>query len=84
VKVEAEVFRPVEFGGFIAKVGPGTRFELDQAPVGGHWFPMHFAMNVKATVLGLFSQDSTDDETYSNYRPNTETLAALARALPQP
>ncbi len=84
-KVEAEVFRPVEFGMFIAKVGPGTRFELDQAPgPDGHWFPMHFSTNVHASVLGLFNENSTDDETYSNYKSNNETLAALARTLPQP
>ncbi len=84
VKVEAEVFRPVEFGMFIAKVGPGTRFELNQAPgPDGHWFPMHFNTQVHASVLGLFNENSTDDETYSNYKPNQETLAALARSLPE-
>ena len=70
VKVEAEVFRPVEFGLFIAKVEPGTKFTLEQAPVrGGLWLPSHFTMQVKARVLYAWSHDSRDDETYSQYVP---------------
>ncbi|MBV9085123.1 MAG: hypothetical protein JOZ62_20805, partial [Acidobacteriaceae bacterium] len=34
VRVEAEVTQPVEFGLFVAKVKPGTRFGLDQMPFG--------------------------------------------------
>ena len=80
VKVVAEVIKPVEFGLFIARVGPGTRFELEQSPVGdGIWLPTHFSMNVNASVLGFFSQNSTDDETYTHYEPNREVLAELVR-----
>lgn len=80
VKVVAEVIRPVEFGLFIAKVGPGTRFELVQAPVGdGIWLPTHFSMDVNASVLGFYSENSTDDETYTHYEPNREVLAELIR-----
>src|SRR5579884_1790085 len=76
VKVEAEVVKPVEFGMFIAKVGPGTKFELEQRPVGnGLWLPAHFSMKVNASVLGFFSENSTDDETYSHYEPNPVALA---------
>src|SRR5579859_5868088 len=40
VKVHAEVVKPVSFFGFLAKVGPGTEFDLEQEPVAnGIWFP---------------------------------------------
>jgi hypothetical protein len=68
VKVEAVAFKPVWFGWFIAKVNPGTRFRLDQAPVAGNiWLPTHFRDDVKATIL-WFNRFSTDDETYSDYQ----------------
>ncbi len=80
VKVEAEVFKPVTYGMFIAKVGPGTKFELEQAPVaGGVWMPTHFSTTVRASVLG-FNDNSTDDESYSGYMPNEAALLqAMAR-----
>jgi hypothetical protein len=80
VKVVAEVTKPVEFGLFVAKVGPGTRFELEQEPVGdGIWMPAHFSMKVNASVLGFYSENSTDDETYTHYQPNRVVLAALIK-----
>jgi hypothetical protein len=67
VKVHAEVFRPVTFGLFIARVGPGTDFTLEEKPVQGNlWLPSHFSSHVNARVF-LSSRHSTDDETYSNY-----------------
>jgi len=33
VNVEVEVIHPVHIGGFIARVEPGTRFELEKIPV---------------------------------------------------
>jgi hypothetical protein len=68
VKVAAEVVQPVSFYA-VATVGPGTRFELEQRPVGdGIWLPAHFGVKVNSTVLAVFSHNSLDDETYSNYR----------------
>lgn len=79
VKVEAQVTRPVSFFGFIAKVGPGTRFELEQEPVTANlWMPKHFSVNVNATALGFFNENSTDDETYRNYRPMSQALVLQA------
>ncbi len=67
VKVQAEVFRPVTFGLFIARVRPGTAFTLEQAPVAGNiWLPSHFSMRLNARVL-VWSKRSTDDETYTAY-----------------
>ena len=74
-KVEAEVISPVEFGLFVARVKPGTRFELDQAPVGDVWLPKCFTESVKATVLGFYGMRSRDEEHYSNYHLATLTAA---------
>src|SRR5579884_988735 len=81
VRVEAEVVTPVEFGMFIARVGPGTKFLLEQEPVGDGsvWLPRHFEMNVNASVLGFFSENSTDNETYTHYEPNRTVLASLIK-----
>ena len=69
VKVEAEVFKPVPFGLFIAKVHPGTYFVLEQAPVTDKlWLPKHFSMSVRASIL-WWPRISTEDETYKDYRP---------------
>lgn len=74
VKGEAEVFRPVRFGLFIAKVRPGTQFLLEQMPVtSGIWLPKHFRVEVKASILGS-SRHMIDDETYSDYRPSADTV----------
>lgn len=73
VKVTASVFRPVSFGLFIARVGPGTEFTLEQAPVTGSiWLPTHFVTKVNARVL-VWSKRSSDDETYSEYSRGATT-----------
>jgi hypothetical protein len=73
VKAEAEVVRPVWIYGFIARIEPGTRFELDQAPIAeGLWMPTHFLMDAKAKVLLLFPHYERDDITYFSYhKPGT-------------
>lgn len=69
VRVHAEVFRPVSFGLFIARVKPGTEFTLEQSPVQGNlWLPSHFSMAVRARVL-ISSRNYRDDESYWDYRP---------------
>ena len=69
VRVQAEVMHSVSMYG-IAKVGPGTHFFLEQAPVAGNlWLPIHFSVSVKASALGFINEDSVDDETYRQYKP---------------
>lgn len=80
VKIEAEVIRPVSIQGFLARVVPGTRFELEKMPVSGDiWLPKHFAMKANAKIIGLFSHQTQDDETYWDYQKAgsapTETAA---------
>jgi hypothetical protein len=86
VKVQAEVINPVEFGIFVAKVKPGTKFELEQAPVGDVWLPKHFSESVNASVFGVYGLHSSEDEEYSEYtlltaktsKPATTTVAVSA------
>jgi hypothetical protein len=69
VKVEAHVVQPVTIEGFLARVEPGTRFELEKMPVGnGIWLRRHFAMRSRAKILFLFSRDGQEEESYSNYK----------------
>ena len=78
VRVEAEVFKPVNFFGFIAKVGPGTKFYLEQEPITDSiWLPKRFRVQVKASALGFFDESSSDDETYGDYRPTPNASATL-------
>jgi hypothetical protein len=87
VKVQGEVIRPVSFYGVLAKVSPGTRFELEQAPVTGNlWLPKHFSTNVKASALGFINESSTDDETYKDYKPiaKSDGLTAMRTKAEKP
>jgi hypothetical protein len=69
VKVEAHVIQPVSIEGFLARVEPGTRFELEQAPVGnGIWLRTHFSMRARAKILFFFSHNEQEKESYFNYR----------------
>ena len=69
VRVEAHVVHPVAIEGFLARVEPGTEFELEKLPVAeGIWLPKHFAMKAHAKILGMFSHYEQEDETYWGYR----------------
>lgn len=68
VKVEARVTHPVSIEGFLARVEPGTRFELEKAPASDNiWLPKHFSMRARAKVLFLFRHNGQEDDTYFNY-----------------
>jgi hypothetical protein len=78
VKVRAEVVKPVTFYGFLAKVGPGTQFSLEQEPVTGDiWMPKTFNVRVKASALGVFNESSDENDTYRDYQPMPQALALL-------
>jgi hypothetical protein len=82
VKVTAQVIRPVSIEGFLAKVEPGTQFELEMMPVGeGIWQASHFAMRSQAKILHVINHGSAEDETYFDYRratPANQNTASLA------
>lgn len=82
VKVEAHVTHPVSMEGFLAKVEPGTRFELEKMPVVNDiWLPKHFSMKSDAKVMFVFHRKAQQDETYFDYRhePATGHLAENPR-----
>jgi len=69
VKVEARVVGPVSMFGFLAKVKPGTRFELDQAPVTSTlWLPKRFVVTVRASEFGIRNENSSSEDDYHDYR----------------
>jgi hypothetical protein len=68
VKVTAKVIRPVTIGGFLARVQPGTQFEVEKSPVGnGIWQVTHFAMQSRAKVLMLVRRHEAEDDTFSDF-----------------
>jgi hypothetical protein len=68
VRVEAEVIHPVSIVGFLARVEPGTRFELQNVPVDNEiWLPKHFAMKSRARILLFYTSKNQEDETYFDY-----------------
>jgi hypothetical protein len=71
VKVHARVVSPVSIEGFLARVEPGTYFELEKMPVGDQvWLPKHFSMRARAKVIGIFGHNSQQDDTYFDYKKN--------------
>jgi hypothetical protein len=78
-KIEAEVTRPVRIAGFIATVEPGTRFKLENTPVGdGIWQPKHFSMSSHARVLFMFSHKNDENDSFFGYRRSNYIEAAKA------
>lgn len=76
VKVEAEVVQPVSIEGFVARVEPGTRFELEKMPVADDlWFPKQFSMKARAKVLFFFTHKSQEEETYFDYHKSNPAFA---------
>lgn len=69
VKVEATVVHPVSIAGFLARVEPGTHFELEKMPVAdGIWLPKHFEMRSSSKIFFLFHHRTQANETYSKYQ----------------
>jgi hypothetical protein len=78
VKVHAEVVKTVSLYGFLAKVGPGTAFDLEQEPVAdGVWLPKAFNIRVRASALGFVNENSEEADTYLDYQPMPQALALL-------
>ncbi len=68
-RVTALVTAPVSIGGFLASVDRGTRFELEQAPVGaGVWLPKRFETRQRGSFLLMFHHRSDDVDEFFDYR----------------
>jgi len=69
VKVEAQVIHPVTIEGFLARVEPGTRFELEKMPVDDAiWLPKHFGMKSRSKLVFRFAHRTQEQATYWGYR----------------
>ena len=78
LRVEAQVMKSVSLYGALARVGPGTHFMLEQAPVSPNlWLPRHFSVVVKAAALGIINENSSSDEIYRDYRPVGQVVGEL-------
>jgi hypothetical protein len=71
VKVQAEAVKPVSIVGFLARVEPGTQFELQERPINAQiWLAHLFRMQARAKILFLVNKSSETNESYFNYEPN--------------
>lgn len=71
VKVEAQVTHPVAIEGLLARVEPGTRFELEKMAVTPDvWMAKHFSMKSHSRILFIFPHQKDEDETFWNYTPS--------------
>jgi len=81
IKGTARVLRPVWIEGFLARVQPGTEFEVEQTPVGGGiWLPKRFETRSQSAILFLFHHQTYDERTYFNYRRASDPGGALRPA----
>jgi hypothetical protein len=77
MKVHIEIIKPVSYGLFIAKLGPGTKIEFELAPVEGTlWLPSRFVQDLNGKVLGLKLIRTRQEETYTDYHRADDLLAA--------
>jgi hypothetical protein len=66
--IDTRTFQWAKVEGSLARVDPGTRFELEYTPVSESiWLPSHFAMRSRAKVLFLFSRRDQAGESYFGY-----------------
>ena len=69
VKAEAETVDTISFGGFALRVGPGTRFTLEQVRVNGEiWLPKQVTVTYQARLLLFKKLAGQVDYTYRDYK----------------
>ena len=84
-KVEAEVIHPVSIEGFLARVEPGTRFELRTAPIEQNiWLPTFFSYEAHAKIFFLVPKNASEEDTYYDYRKSTESTNSVPASPSQP
>jgi hypothetical protein len=73
-RVVASVTASVPIAGFLASVDRGTRFELQQGPVGdGVWLPKRFEQRTRGSLLFMFHHRSDEVDTFFDYRRESES-----------
>jgi hypothetical protein len=75
-KAQAHVIDAISIGWILARVGPGTSFEIDQTRVAnGIWMPGTIRIDGVAHVLLVRSRSLNEQLTYSGYHPATSVSA---------
>jgi hypothetical protein len=89
VRVTARVISPVSIEGFLARVEPGTYFELEKKPVAPNiWLPSHFQMKSDSKILFMVDHRTEANETYFDYQPeeqqddNSDSRSISSKSLP--
>ena len=69
VRASARVLKPVSIEGFLARVQPGTEFQMEQMPVSDEvWLPQHFQIQSRSSILFFFHHHINEDDTFFDYR----------------
>jgi len=72
VRLQAEVFDNVAFGGFLAKLEKGTRFDMEQMRIeGNRWVPKQHLVRFDVRILLLKSIHRQMESHYMDYRRYT-------------
>ncbi len=69
VRASARVLKPVSIEGFLARVQPGTEFQVEHMPVSDDvWLPQHFQIRSRSSILFFFHHHINEDDTFFDYR----------------
>jgi hypothetical protein len=83
VRASAVVLRPVSIDGFLARIQPGTEFEVEQMPMTGDvWLPKHFQIRSRSSILFFFHHHINEEDTYFGYRKITRPTLSGGPAWP--
>jgi hypothetical protein len=75
-KAEAHVVDTIGIGWILARIGPGTRFTVEQTRVeNGLWMPRRITIAGAAHVLMVVSKSITEEITYAGYRKDGSVSA---------
>ncbi len=78
VRARFRFLQAVHIGWVLAKIEPGSEFQLQNAPVDGHWFEHSFTGTLVARVLLVKKYHLHVDDSYSDYRKFGVTSRVLA------
>jgi hypothetical protein len=69
IKIDGETIDSFSYGGFVVRIGKGTRITMEQGPVGGGvWLPTRIALSGSVRIMLVKSIRAQLEMTYSQYR----------------
>jgi hypothetical protein len=76
-RAEAPVIDKITFGLFVARIGPGTSFEMEQTRVSDNlWVPRQIAINGVARVLVFHDKNLAEQLSFAGYHKEASTDAS--------